>query len=76
MEYKLKNGKTVLIRKPVEDDAEAIINVITTADTESPFLARNPGEFQMTAEELRKVITNVLKSKDCTWFVAEYDERL
>lgn len=54
MEYKLKNGKTVLIRKPVEDDAEAIINVITTADTESPFLARNPGEFQMTAEELRK----------------------
>ena len=28
MEYLLKNGKTVIIRKPTVEDAEAIINVI------------------------------------------------
>lgn len=45
MEYVLKNGKKVVIRKPKVCDAESIINIISVADTESLFLARNPGEF-------------------------------
>ena len=45
MEYVLRNGKNVIVRKPNEEDAEAIINVMTIADTETLFLARNPGEF-------------------------------
>ena len=43
MYYILKNGKSVTIREPVVDDAEEIISVITTADKETLFLARNPG---------------------------------
>lgn len=43
MEYTLKNGKNVIIRPPTTEDAQAIIHVIATADTETPFLARNPG---------------------------------
>lgn len=35
MEYVLKNGKTVLIRKPVLEDAESIIDVIKRADEET-----------------------------------------
>lgn len=32
MEYLLRNGKKVLIRKPRVEDAEAIVNIITIAD--------------------------------------------
>ena len=35
MEYLLKNGKKVIIRKPTVEDAEAIIHVMTVAETET-----------------------------------------
>lgn len=38
MEYILKNGKLVIIRRPVVDDAEELISVISTADKETLFL--------------------------------------
>lgn len=37
MEYLLRNGKRVTIRKPNINDAEAIINIIKKADTETFF---------------------------------------
>ena len=55
MEYLLKNGKKVIIRKPKGEDAEAIINVITVADTETLFLARNPGEFCTPVEREKHI---------------------
>lgn len=73
MDYILRNVHFVTIRKPTVDDAEAIINVIKNADKESPYLARNPGEFQATVEEERNIIADVLNSTDSTWFVAEYE---
>lgn len=76
MEYKLKNGKTVKIRKPRLEDAEHIIMVISKSDTESPFLARNKGEFNTTVEKERKIIADVLQNADNTWFVAEYDGKV
>ena len=60
MEYVLRNGKNVIVRKPNKEDAEAIINVMTIADTETLFLARNPGEFCTTVERERQIIKNVL----------------
>lgn len=76
MEYILKNGKKVLIRRPREDDAESIINVLSVADTETLFLARNPGEFSTTIEREKIVIHNILGDKDAEWFVAEIDGRV
>lgn len=38
MEYLLKNGKKVVIRTPVEGDAENLIALITAVDGETPFL--------------------------------------
>lgn len=76
MEYLLKNGKTVSIRPPRIEDAEGIIRLFTTADCETPFLGRNPGEFQYTAEEERRVIENVIKAQDSAWFVAEFEGRI
>ena len=76
MEYLLKNGHKVTIRTPRVEDAEAIIRIMTSADSETRFLARNPGEFSFTAEQERKVIESVLNDGDSAWFVAEYEGRL
>lgn len=75
MEYSLRNGKTVVIREPVAEDAEEIISVISTADKETLFLARNPGEFCPTVEEEKNLIVG-LKNSNRTWFLAEYDKKL
>ena len=72
MEYILKDGKSVIIRRPVVEDAKELISVISTADKETMFLARNPGEFQPTLEEEQNIITGLLSSTDSTWFVAEF----
>jgi RimJ/RimL family protein N-acetyltransferase len=76
MQYLLKNGKNVTIRKPRVEDAEAIINVMTIADTETLFLARNPGEFCTPVEREKQIIENVLADNDVEWFVAEYENKV
>lgn len=73
MEHKLKNGKNIIIRKPVVEDAEAIINLISAADKETKFLARNPGEFSVTVEQEKTFITNILNDNGTEWFVAEHN---
>lgn len=72
MEYMLRNGNKILIRRPTVEDAEAIVHIMSVADTETRFLARNPGEFTTTVEREREIIANVLENKDSTWFVAVY----
>lgn len=76
MQYLLKNGKSVTIRKPKVGDAVAIINVMTIADTETLFLARNPGEFCTPVEHEKQIIENVLADDDVEWFVAEYENKV
>ena len=76
MEYQLRTGKKVIIRQPSVEDAETIINVITTADTETLFLARNPGEFSTPVEREKQIIEKVLADRDVEWFVAEYDHEV
>ncbi|MBQ9135591.1 MAG: GNAT family N-acetyltransferase [Lachnospiraceae bacterium] len=76
MEYQLKNGKKVTIRKPKPEDAESIINVMSIADTETRFLARNPGEFCTPVEREKEIITNVLNDSDVEWFLAEYENKV
>lgn len=76
MEYNLKNGKIITVRKPTTEDAEAIINLIKTADSETKFLARNPDEFSVTTEQEKVFISDVLKDCDKEFFVAEYDNEI
>lgn len=76
MEYKLKNGKSVIIRKPTIEDAISIINIISVADIETKFLARNPGEFNVTEEQEKTFINNILEDNDQDWFIAEYDGKV
>ncbi len=76
MEYLLKNGKRLIVRDPKPEDAEQIIHVLKTADCETRFLARNPGEFQVTADQEKEVIANVLSGNARTWFVPEYEGKV
>jgi len=76
MEYSLKNGKVVIIREPVTEDAKSIIDVISSADKETKFLARNPGEFNLTVNQEKEFISKILTDKDRDLFVAEYDGKI
>ena len=76
MEYKLRNGYTIIVRKPLIEDAEAIVNRISAADTETKFLARNPGEFCITPEQEKIFISDTLNDNDKDWFVAEYKGKI
>lgn len=76
MKYILKNGKNVVIRKPNTEDAESIINVMSIADTETLFLARNPGELSTSVKREREIITNILNDNDVEWFVAVYEDKV
>lgn len=76
MEYKLKNGKNLIVRYPMIEDAEDIIEVISKADTESLFLAREEGEFKTTVEREQAIISSVLSSSYEAWFVAEYEGKI
>lgn len=74
--YNLKNGNMVNIREPRVEEAEQIIELIKQVDTETLFLARNPGEFNMTVEKEKSIISSVLADKDINWFVAEYEGKV
>ena len=76
MYYKLKNAKVVNIRKIEVSDAETMIRIITQTDKETPFLARNPDEFNIRVEQEQNIIQSVLDDPDCEWFVAEYEGKL
>ena len=76
MEYRLKNGKSVVIKKPVVEDADGIINLISTADMETKFLARNPGEFSITPDQEKIFIKNVLDDNDTEWFTVKIDGKI
>jgi len=76
MKCKLKNGNSIFIRKPTIEDALGIINIISTADTETKFLTRNPEEFKVTEEQEKEFIRCILEDSDQDWFVAEYDRQV
>jgi len=74
--YVLKNGETILIREPRVEDAKAIIDLIKQADTETNFLARNSGEFTVSIEKEKSIITSMLESDQKQWYLVEYDGKI
>ncbi|WP_105616751.1 GNAT family N-acetyltransferase [Vallitalea okinawensis] len=71
--YQLRNKNDLILRKPVASDAEALIDLMKKVDTESRFLAREPGEFDVSIEDEKKMITGRLSDSDSVWYVAEYN---
>lgn len=71
LQITLKDGRQVTLRSAAPGDAEAMIAFVNAVDTESPFLAREPGEFSMTPEREREFIEAWIKDERALWLVAE-----
>ena len=76
MEYILKNGKKLTVRRAAEDNAEGVLNVLCTADSETRFLAREPEEKKPTVERERQMLSALGADPDSALFAAEYDSKI
>ncbi|WP_346889577.1 GNAT family protein [Clostridium sp. UBA1056] len=56
---KLKSGKELLLRRPKEEDAEAMIEYLNIVGGESDNLLFGKNEFRLTVEQEREYISNV-----------------
>ena len=50
-EILLKNGKTCLLRRPEESDAEILLDYLQTTSAETPYMIREPEEVRTSLEE-------------------------
>lgn len=72
----LKNGRTVILRSPGEDDAEAVIEHIRITSGETHFLARYPEEVVLTVEEEKTFLKKLNGDPDDFMIVAFLDGQL
>lgn len=72
----LKDGRMVTLRSAAPEDAEAMIAFVNTVDAESPFLAREPGEFSFTPDQEREFIEAWIKDDRALWLVAEAEGQI
>ena len=75
-EYVLRDGKNFIVRTPVEEDAQELIDQMQIVDTETKFLAREPGEFCFTVEQERGFIRNSMNDENRCFLIAEVDGRI
>lgn len=71
--YELKDGNEVTLRSPELGDEAALIDLVQSADCETKFLAREPGEFNMTLEQERDFINRARESEDRLFLIAEIE---
>ena len=61
---KLKDGRNALLRPPVPDDAETLIDFLKRASAETDFLLRGAEDSVMSVDDERKFIENNRKSEN------------
>lgn len=76
MEYLLHNGEKVTIRVPESSDASDLILIVKQADSETKFMSRKSGEFQVSLEQEKEILSNRIQDEYNTMFVAEYNHSL
>ena len=75
-EYILKEGQKLIVRTPEEADGQGLIDLMQTVDCETKFLAREPGEFDITLEQEREFIRNANDDENSRFLVAEVDGQI
>ena len=73
---KLKDGRDVTLRHVLEEDAAAMIELVTTVIAETRFVTREPGEFDMSLEQEAKHLRKVYENEQRFWLVAVVDGRI
>ncbi|WP_195947622.1 GNAT family N-acetyltransferase [Paraclostridium bifermentans] len=58
-EIKLKNGKTAILRSPIKEDAQAMIDYLNIIGGESDFITFGKNEFSMSVEAEQDYIERV-----------------
>lgn len=66
-------GLSFIIRSARIEDAEQLLELIPKLDSETPFMLREPGEFNMTLEQEREFIKSKQDSERDLLLVAEVD---
>lgn len=71
--YILKDGQKLIVRTPEEGDAQNLIKLIHTVDSETRFLAREPREFNLTLEQEKEFIRDNMNNENGCFLIAELD---
>lgn len=72
----LKNGKELIIRQPVREDAVGLIEHMLAVDSETRFLGREPNEFNFTLEQEEVFIAAQLENTKQCFLVGEIDNEV
>lgn len=68
----LKNGETLTLRNAEAADAEALLEYLPRVDTQTRFLAREPGEFSCTLDQERELLDKFRLDPASHFIIAEY----
>lgn len=74
--FRLKDGRTALLRSPREEDALELLEIMKTASAETDFLSRYPEEWSLTEEQEREWVRNVRDGKHVCPIVCEVEGQL
>jgi RimJ/RimL family protein N-acetyltransferase len=72
----LKDDQKLIIRNAQEDDAQGLINLLQIVDSETKFLAREPGEFNLTLEQEREFIRGIMHDDNNQLLIGEIDGKI
>lgn len=72
----LTNGEQLSIREATKEDALKLMNHLKQVDTETQFLGREPGEFNMTLEQEIEFIKGVSNNKQMCYLVALINDEI
>jgi len=73
---KLKSGKELLLRRPKEEDAEAMIEYLNIVGGESDNLLFGKNEFRLTVEQEREYINNVNINDNALMLLGIIDDQI
>ncbi len=72
----LKNGKELLLRRPTEDDAEAMIKFLNIVGGESDNLLFGKNEFLLSVEQEREYIKNISSDNNTLMLLGIVDDNI
>lgn len=76
MEYTLKDGKIIDLRKIKLSNAQTMLDYFVIVNSESKNLIRDPGEYTLTLNDERKFIRRILASNDEYMYAVFFEEEI
>lgn len=75
-EYRLKNGRHMVVREGNGDDASGVIKYIQSVASESDYLTFGEGEFNPKVEDEARFIEDCRKLRNSLFLIAEHDDEI